>query len=187
MGWVEKLFSKDNKGESINEYIRGKTITYSENLDLSQYPKIEYDLKDFIIEERGGGYYPRYKGKYINDSYDDYRDNSFGRDINDSVYSVSESSYIDKINSVIEFENIGDQNIVVDISDKYPKFTIEYLQSRGRYYPRYKGKYIYYYKKYRLKSKKGYCEYSTTLNGKIETIEGYINRNKKVNEIIKII
>jgi|GEM_PF-4520222 hypothetical protein len=61
------------------------------------------------------------------------------------------------------------------VTDPYKDFDIEYIKTIDKYYPRYKGKYIFYsiIKEYQLHSSCGMCECGNSIDEAMNIIDNY--------------
>ena len=86
-------------------------------------------------------------------------------------------SDIEKISNIIEEDQEVDDNIIEKTDSKYIGFDIEYLSTANKYFPRYKGQYIFYWKtraNYSLEKDISGCEFGTSEEAAKKIIDRYL-------------
>ena len=97
-------------------------------------------------------------------------------------YSVMKHMECDKLKDIINNSNNSieepkDDNIIEKTDSKYIGFDIEYLSTANKYFPRYKGQYIFYWKtraNYSLEKDISGCEFGTSEEAAKKIIDRYL-------------
>ena len=97
-------------------------------------------------------------------------------------YSVKKHIECNKLKDIINNSNNSveeskDDNIIEKPDNKYIGFDIEYLSTANKYFPRYKGQYIYFWhtrENYSLQKDISGCEFGTSEEAAKRIIDRYL-------------